>query len=123
LDAKPVLGWQTALLRGWRGRCPRCGDGRLFRRYLKPVERCAVCGETWGALRADDFPPYATLFTIGLLFAPFFILCQRYNVPVLTEVGIAVVLTVALSLLLLPRFKGAILGLMWSLGLGGRENL
>ena len=26
--------------------------------------------------------------------------------------------TLALSLLLLPRFKGAVIGLMWSLGMG-----
>lgn len=82
-----------------------------------------MCKEAWGALRADDFPPYATLFTVGLLFVPFFILCERYNVPLPVELGLAVVLAVALSLLLLPRFKGAIMGLMWSLGLSGRENL
>ena len=111
------------MLRGWRGRCPRCGDGKLFGRYITPVEHCAACREAWGVLRADDFPPYATLFTVGLLFVPFFILCERYDVPLPAELGLAVVLALVLSLLLLPHFKGAIMGLMWWLGLNGSESL
>ena len=29
---------------GLRGRCPRCGKGRLFRSYLKITRRCDACG-------------------------------------------------------------------------------
>jgi uncharacterized protein (DUF983 family) len=32
------------LLRGIRRRCPRCGEGALFRRWIDSYERCAVCG-------------------------------------------------------------------------------
>ena len=31
------------LLRGWRRRCPRCGEGDLFRRRLETFDRCAKC--------------------------------------------------------------------------------
>jgi uncharacterized protein (DUF983 family) len=34
---------RTALLRGLRRRCPRCGEGQLFRRGLKTHERCSEC--------------------------------------------------------------------------------
>jgi uncharacterized protein (DUF983 family) len=30
----------AALWRGFIGRCPHCGKGRMFRAYLKVVDRC-----------------------------------------------------------------------------------
>ena len=36
-------------------RCPNCGKGRLYRRYLKIVDTCASCGEDLSHARADDF--------------------------------------------------------------------
>jgi len=32
------------LLRGWRKKCPRCGEGPLFARGLRFNERCSSCG-------------------------------------------------------------------------------
>lgn len=34
----------TPISRGMRGRCPRCGEGRLFRRGLEVWKRCSECG-------------------------------------------------------------------------------
>jgi len=34
---------KNILLRGWRRRCPRCGEGELFRRRLEINERCSSC--------------------------------------------------------------------------------
>ena len=39
----PVDLW-TAMRRGWRGRCPRCGDGPLFGGFLKMRSHCPACG-------------------------------------------------------------------------------
>jgi uncharacterized protein (DUF983 family) len=33
-----------AVLRGLRGRCPNCGQGRMFGRFLKVADRCPACG-------------------------------------------------------------------------------
>src|SRR6476469_6061335 len=35
---------RQVLLRGWRRRCPRCGEGELFRRRLQAYESCSQCG-------------------------------------------------------------------------------
>ncbi|MEI9902253.1 MAG: hypothetical protein WDN31_21645 [Hyphomicrobium sp.] len=35
----------TALYRGMMGRCPQCGEGRMFGKFLKVNDRCSVCGE------------------------------------------------------------------------------
>ena len=32
------------IARGLRGRCPRCGEGRLFRGFLSLRPRCEHCG-------------------------------------------------------------------------------
>ncbi len=34
----------TAVWRGVRRRCPRCGRGRLFKRFFSLVPRCPGCG-------------------------------------------------------------------------------
>ena len=33
----------VALRRGLRRRCPQCGEGQLFQRWLKTYERCSEC--------------------------------------------------------------------------------
>ena len=34
----------TAMKRGFRCRCPRCGEGRLFSAFLKVGSNCSSCG-------------------------------------------------------------------------------
>ena len=47
-----------ALKRGFLGRCPNCGEGRLFRAFVKVADHCETCGEAFRYHRADDFPAY-----------------------------------------------------------------
>jgi hypothetical protein len=60
----------AALLRGARCRCPRCGEARLFRRWLKPYDTCPACTLDISGQRADDFPAYISIFVTGHLLAP-----------------------------------------------------
>ena len=34
-----------ALKRGFLGRCPNCGEGHLFRAFVKVADHCEKCGE------------------------------------------------------------------------------
>ena len=34
-----------AMWRGFQCRCPNCGEGHLFRSFLKTVDNCERCGE------------------------------------------------------------------------------
>jgi uncharacterized protein (DUF983 family) len=36
--------WRTFVARAWRGRCPRCGEGALFRARFRLAEACPACG-------------------------------------------------------------------------------
>jgi uncharacterized protein (DUF983 family) len=103
-----------AIMRGLLQRCPHCGQGRLFRAYLKPVESCAVCGENFAEIRADDFPPYVTILIVGHIVVPLMLMADRAGVSLEAQMAIWVPVTLALTLVLLPRIKGGIIGLMWS---------
>lgn len=106
---------KPALLRGWRRHCPSCGSGPMFSGYLKVRASCPVCGEALHHQRADDGPAYLTILIVGHLMAPtFLIVFTKFRPEPLTLAAIFSVGTVALSLYLLPRIKGALIGLQWA---------
>lgn len=106
---------KPALLRGWRRRCPSCGAGPLLRGYLKVRDACPVCGEELHHHRADDGPAYLTILIVGHLLAPLLLITfiKWRPEPLVMAVGFTIA-TVALSLYLLPRLKGALVALQWA---------
>ena len=84
---------------------------------------CYHCGERFDDIRTDDIAPYFTILIVGHLIAPFILLLERLYAPPLWVHWLAwPVLTVLLTLLVLPRIKGGVLGWMWWLGLRGDEQ-
>ena len=88
---------------------------------------CASCGEELFHHRADDAPPYFTIFIVGHIIVSLLITVELlYEPPLWLHFPIWLPLTVLLSLALLPVVKGAIIGLQWALrrmGLrGGSSN-
>lgn len=55
----------TMLAAGVRGRCPRCGRGRLFTGFLKITDQCPVCGLAFSGHDAGDGPAVAAIFILG----------------------------------------------------------
>lgn len=111
-EDRPV---KPALLRGWRRRCPNCGAGAMMRGYLQVRDACPVCGEDLHHHRADDGPAYLTILIVGHVLAPvlMFMYSDWRPDPLMAAIGLTV-LTVALSLYLLPRLKGALVALQWA---------
>jgi uncharacterized protein (DUF983 family) len=68
---------QTALFRGALGRCPRCGQGWLFHRYLKIADCCSRCGEPYGHFRTDDAAPWLTILIVGHITVPIILIFER----------------------------------------------
>src|ERR1700744_4927672 len=66
----------TAMKRGFRGRCPRCGEGKLFRAFLKTADNCSVCGLDFTPHRADDLPAYLVIVIVGHIMVPIFLLVE-----------------------------------------------
>ena len=106
----------TGLKRGSIGRCPNCGQGKLFRRYLKVDPTCAACGHDNAQYPADDAPPYFTILIIGhLIIAPLLLFPIIWQAPAAVVLSIALPGILAATLLLLPRVKGAVIGLQWAI--------
>jgi len=103
--------------------CPKCGRRTLFSSYLKTSRICASCGEELFHHRADDAPPYFTIFIAGHIIVPSLISVELlYEPPLWLHFLIWLPLTALLSLALLPVVKGAIIGLQWALRMHGFEG-
>lgn len=112
-----------AMFRGLRGRCPNCGEGRMFRAYLKVADNCPVCAEELHHHRADDFPAYVVLTILGHVLIPTVVAVElAYSPPYLLQLAVWLPTALLLVLGLLQPVKGAIVGLQWSLGLHGFET-
>ncbi len=104
-----------ALARGWRRKCPQCGSGPLLSSYLKVNDSCKVCREDLHHHRADDGPAYLTILIVGHIMAPLLLIVfETWRPEPLTLFTIFAVGCVGLSLYLLPRLKGAIVGFQWA---------
>lgn len=111
---------RPALFRGWRRRCPQCGQGPMMKSYLKVRDTCPVCSEELHHHRADDGPAYLTILIVGHIMAPMIIWAFTTFRP--EPMVLATTFTigcVALSLYLLPRLKGAIVALQWAKRMNG----
>jgi uncharacterized protein (DUF983 family) len=109
-----------AMLRGAWQTCPSCGEGALYWRYLKVRDQCPRCGEELYHHRADDAPPYVTILIVAHVIVGLLLATEEAFHP--SEWIHAVMwlpLTLLMSLYLLPRIKGAIIGMQWALRMHG----
>jgi uncharacterized protein (DUF983 family) len=115
------IGALEATRRGALGRCPACGVGRLFGRYLKVRDACAACGAELHHHRADDLPPYLVILIVAHLVGWGILTAEtRFeSVPLWFHLALWPALTVALCLLLLQPVKGAVVGLQYGLRMHG----
>ncbi|HYP58351.1 MAG TPA: DUF983 domain-containing protein [Beijerinckia sp.] len=123
IDAGPRDIWQ-AVRRGLASRCPACGAGRIFYRYLKVNDTCPSCGEELFHHRADDAPPYMTIFVVGHIIGTMMLLCEEFwpDAPIWLHALIWPTLTLILSLWLLPVMKGALIAYQWALQMHGFDK-
>lgn len=106
---------RPAVFRGWRRRCPKCGEGHMMEGYLKVRDTCPNCGEELFHHRADDGPAFLTLLIVGQLLGHLMLVTYHTWRPGPTTMLIIFALgAVILSLYLLPRLKGALVNFQWA---------
>jgi uncharacterized protein (DUF983 family) len=111
-----------AMWRGFLGRCPNCGEGRLFGRFLKVSDACAVCGEEFHHHRADDFPAYLVIVVVGHVIVPLVLSVETHYAPSYwIHLALWLPLTLGMSLGLLQPTKGLVVALQWFAGMHGFE--
>tara|TARA_R100001163_G_scaffold59704_1_gene48585 strand:+ start:522 stop:953 length:432 start_codon:yes stop_codon:yes gene_type:complete len=102
--------WTT----GFKGRCPRCGEGRLFSGFLKVAQGCGFCGLRYDFENAGDGAvPFLILIigAIGVGLGAWVLLAfdTAVWVPILVTVPVVILLT----LILMPRAKGLLIALQY----------
>jgi len=113
----------TAMKRGFRSRCPRCGEGKLFRAFLKVDDHCSVCGLDFTPHRADDLPAYLVILIVGHIVVPTALWIETNYAPaVWLQLSIYLSFTLIASLALLQPVKGAVVGLQWALRMHGFDE-
>jgi len=112
-----------SMARGFRSRCPHCGEGQLFRAWMKPVDACPACGEDMSHQRADDAPPYITIVLTGHILVPLMLAVQAAtDLPMLAYLAIYLPITAASAIGLMQPVKGAVVGLQWALRMHGFDG-
>lgn len=112
-DTRPI---RPAIIKGLTRKCPNCGEGNLFSGYLKVIDNCPSCGEDYTHQRADDGPAWATILITGHLVPPLIMgIYEGFENPAPWKVGLFVGwIVIVVTLLLLPRIKGAFVALQWA---------
>lgn len=116
-------GAAQALRRGLYGRCPVCGEGRMFRAFLKVADTCPHCSEELHHPRADDFPAYLVIVIVGHILVPIVLAVETEIAPAVwisMTLWPLVALTMALGLL--QPIKGAVVAIQWYGGMHGFEE-
>lgn len=112
IDDRPM---KSAMWRGFTRRCPHCGEGAMFAGYLKVADACPVCQEPLHHHRADDGPAYLTILVVGHILAfAIHLMWVNLRPEPLVMATVLTVGAVGLSLFLLPRLKGLVVGIQWS---------
>jgi len=113
----------STLSAGLRCRCPRCGEGKLFRAWLKVADNCSACGLDFTPHRADDLPAYLVIVIVGHIVVPTALWIETdFSPPVWLQLSIYLPMTLILSLLLLQPVKGTVVGLQWALRMHGFDD-
>ncbi|HEY5072629.1 MAG TPA: DUF983 domain-containing protein [Caulobacteraceae bacterium] len=119
----PRTPFLRSLARGLRGACPHCGTGRIFFRYLKVSPRCAVCRHDLDRYPSDDGPAYFTILLVGqLIIAPLLLFQVVWRTSAAIIVPATLIPLFVLTLVLLPRIKGAVIGLLYALNVNRSDG-
>src|SRR5580700_5902586 len=101
---------QLPIGRGLKGRCPRCGNGKLFNGFLTPAPRCESCGLDYAFADAGDGPAVFVIFIAGFIVVGAVLALQvLYQPPYLAMALILVLVTLITTLGPLRPMKGLLI--------------
>ena len=104
----------SLLMVALRGRCPRCGQGRLFLGVLTIRDRCDVCGLDLRGNDAGDGAPVGVMFVLGpILVILAFWMEVRFDPPLWVFAVVLGLVTVPLAILLMRPAKAALVGIQY----------
>lgn len=100
---------------GLKGRCPRCGEGRLFDGFLAVGKGCTNCGLDYSYADAGDGPAVFVILIIGFIMVGLALWTEvNLSPPLWVHLVIWLPLTVVLALAALRLIKGVLLTLQYA---------
>ena len=106
----------AVLLSGLLKKCPHCGKGNLYSKYLKFYSHCSICGEEFHSYRTDDFGPWLSIIISGHIIVPLVLsMEQNFKIDLWIQALIWIPITTVVVLFLLPISKSICLSILWRL--------
>ena len=110
MSAEPDYPPLSPVSTGLAGRCPRCGQGRLFSAFLTVAPSCEACGLSYEFADAGDGPAFFVSLVAGAIIAGLALLIEvAYEPPVWVDVVIFLPLTLLLCIGPLRPLKGVLI--------------
>ena len=95
---------------GLRGRCPRCGEGKLFDGFLTVAPNCDACGLDYKFADSGDGPVIFIMMISGIVVVGSALMVDAYYEPPMLLLGaIFLPLMLIVSLGLMRPFKGILI--------------
>lgn len=114
MSQEPYYVTPSAFSAGMRGRCPRCGQGKMFSGFLKATPACTVCKLDIASLDAGDGPAVFIILIAGFIVAGAAVYTEiAYGLSYMTHALLWAPLAILLPLILLPPFKGMLIALIY----------
>ena len=105
---------QNPIAVGLNGRCPRCGQGRLFKGFLNLAPRCSACGLDFSFADSADGPAVFVILIVGFLIAGAALLTEiAYSPPIWVHLVVWLPLVLVLCLGMLRPLKGLLVALQY----------
>jgi len=106
----------STLKAGLTLRCPYCGQGKLYKSYLKLDDACSNCGEDFSHADPADGPAVFVTFIVGFLIMFAALLLEvKYGPPLWVHIVVWLPLALLLPLLLLPLLKSILVAVQFRL--------
>ena len=103
---------QNPISIGLGGRCPRCGQGRIFSGFLKVAPSCGACGLDLSFADSADGPAVFVILIVGFIVAGAALLTEvAYSPPIWVHFVVWLPLVLVLCLGMLRPLKGVLIAL------------
>jgi uncharacterized protein (DUF983 family) len=113
-DESPEQIFMSPVIAGLKGRCPRCGAGRLFAGFLTLAPRCERCGLDFGFADAGDGPAVFVILIAGFVVVGLaFVVELLWRPPYWVHAALWIPAILVVTLGLLRPFKGVLIALQF----------
>lgn len=99
---------------GLSGKCPRCGQGRLFDGFLSVKKSCSACGLDYSFADSGDGPAVFVIMIVGFVIVGLVLFVElSFQPPIWLHLVLWLPLTVILAASVLRPLKGLMIALQF----------